>query len=431
MPYIMHRLEWIPALIVWFILLSCRFKDQNETKNLPYSQFFAEATTVSSAQKLVDEHCMTDAKGLCTPSLNMGNDSRCADPFDPPFVSLLDPYMDSDACRLQLPNAEVVSTENDAMRLIIKHTLQEAYSFSRLYFRVKGFQSSEEVNHNGLRRFVFVSLESLTEFFAQDNHKDFVLQDRGLTIVLGLWNEREIMDLLTMIVNDYESGDDNSLLNSDASKDRFFLDCFLSKVKQFLDKPEQEFVQNSAPQGILKQGIVTNEQLGPCLWHHHDADTLITEGCLLAIDEATVRMQELSYKESHWAFVSNLQKIYPWVSWVFVVLVAFRIQRTKSSKEILRLRQYLVAHVILSISLWIGQRLTRSTCASPFLSMALLSLSVFLGTYLVLSNSKNDDYIEEREGVVQSVVYELPLLDETTNVEEGRQSNAIPPSCSR
>jgi hypothetical protein len=402
---------------------------------------------------------MTDARALCAASLR-SLDPRCGKKVDPPFFSLLDRYSDTTECAMTLitqrevENSSWPPSEADALTLLLQHVVEEAYKFASVYFRVISYRGPNGtfIDKEGLNNFVIIILGSLLEFLEEGDGKesltivariDGTAKEKSVALTRGQWSQQQLLDTLQQVVNQYDkNGNDEekeedvpSFLDpslADLSSQEytgFFLESFLSQIKRFLRSPTTTKNSNSENGSQPKRTSVVddNEFLDHCLWYHHDASTLLTESCPVVMEEATIRIQELAYErryhdqQQHDDTVSFcLQRIYCWISWLFVALILWEIHRIAgkesraSTNETRRLRQCLVVHVVLSMALWLyGGSILLMGNSQAFLDASLVSLSGFLGSSLfvvVWDDNDDDDGYHYRQP--QHLAYELPLLND-------------------
>lgn len=485
--YVFHRLEWVPfATFLLLLLVSWRWSSTTTTNEAitqqhdhdAYSQVFAEANGVYSVQKLVAEQCMTDARGLCAASLRRG-DARCQNGIDPAFVSLLDEFTDLSHCRMTLGTLDTPSSwppsshhREEALELLMRHTLHEANQFSKLYFQViSSYQgptkSAAVVDHEGIAKFVIILLTSLWQFLAPSERENknealltIVVQVEGTaqeqSVVLDHeWtreqlllettlqhvvdhyykNEQEDFDLVPSFVHSSLHNNNNNSSNPFIEQySGFFLENVYPEVQAFLENPptaNKRMDLFSAAKPSSQPVIVENDLLSQCLWQYYDANNLLTDSCPTAMKEGSLRLKDLAYErrqqhddEDDDKVTSYLEDSYGWISLVFVVAVVYEMYRlsrksplqASQTTYVRRLRQYIMVHIGLSLALWIY-----SHRGSGFWNGCMASLLGLLWSYYVMIRVK-DDYVHVQQGEASDqtpyqAVFELPLLKETTSAD--------------
>ena len=486
--YLFHRLEWIPSALTLVLLLSIRqlAPVRNDTHASltasSYSKAYGEANGSYSVEKLTSRICKTDARALCAASLH-SVDPPCHD--NPAFVSLLDSYTETSKCAMTLVTSEPDSkfTSRETLELVLHHTLEEAYEFSRLYFHVHNY-----VDEQALQKFVTNVFGSLGQFFIQSPNPtdvseeslkvvvrvDGTAQETSVWLERNSWPRDEFLEVLQQVVDHYdllsssksvELPDFSIAQLKDLGKDEFsgfFQSSFLPRVQDFLNDPTNMDAASASRESDNKHPhytqVVPNDLLNTCLWNHYNKNTLVTSDCPQAMDEARIRIQELAYKRQHaqdpkrpasW-WLWKLQQLYGFTSVGLVVLVVYQVVQTTSKQALqhsttrnatlaqqtsssspVQWQQYLLLHTVVSLGLWMygfgGTVVTKTHFGANqvFLDAALVSLTGFLvsGWWM---RRHSESYVSSHH----NLSYELPLLNEsivttTHTMEDGEEETTI------
>lgn len=450
--FLLHRYEWVLALVSLLVLLSLRIDSGIKTaktraKYEDDPTYFKDAHQTNMIKEWVtSQYCKIDLDILCQETFFWQEGGSCQAAFNPPLRFVLDlddnnNAKDSSSNNNNCSMASLIShtdwkerdsitdsDEDDTLIYFIAHLLEQVRTKSAKHFRA----ADRSISEFEQSRLIGIVLASLIDLFSTPTKlntegKTIATKATEFELTHHLWARGEVVSFVHDAVQ-FHTHHKRHGHSSEGAALRVsrqmpsFVFKFLPLVKEQIMELEMDAGLTTRleklyafPQALESRQDLALHQDRPesdqCLWKHYEEDSLISQDCMLALETAPLKIRDLDW-EGTFSFV--LIQIFTWLSGAYMLWMVSHLRRktfatrplsarsmmAKSSRSILDVDYYSATDSSADVQWALKEEQTR---ARQKVCLGYLFLSCLIG-WASSSSSETIQWSDFMDGISMALV---------------------------